>query len=235
MKKKQQQQITISSLNDYKHLYQWDSLGFDPKFNGRGSRHIKPIERKIHGTHIGHSGLTLWIFKNAHTWLKSITSDQVHYPKPGDKEISVLIRHPYDRWKSGVLQYASMNPGKEEFILDSIRDNHIIFDEHTLPQCCFIKFEAFRPGFLSWKEIEEWSIFRIPNHFQHWNNHWHVTDDLPPAVNVGIAHKAHLRLFTELDIAITRKTIKHIKEVYHDDYVLWELTEVEPLYTNNLL
>lgn len=222
-------------MNDYRHLFSWETLGFEPTLTGTGSRHYRPHQRKITGKHRGDPGMTLWIHKNAHTWLKDLAGHKPFHPLPDITEMSVLIRHPYDRWKSGVLQYAIMNPDKKEFILDSIKDGHIIFDEHTLPQCCFVKFEALTTSHLSWKEIPEWSFFRVPNHLQQWNNHWRVTDDLPPPVNVGIRDRAKLEIFADLDIAITRKTINQIKEVYHDDYVLWELTEGKALFTNNLL
>jgi len=109
--------------------------------------------------------LYLPISKNASTSVKKSLDFEPIYqvPKTGSQfdlqipeeykhgyKIVVLIRHPKDRWISGLNEFLSeygfdlRNPSSREVILE-LKSKKFIFDGHTLPQFSFIDF-CFAPS-----------------------------------------------------------------------------------------
>lgn len=49
-----------------------------------------------------------------------------------------VIRDPYSRWVSGISEFMSRFNATENYVISQVMENKYIFDEHTLPQYCFL-------------------------------------------------------------------------------------------------
>ena len=78
----------------------------------------------------------IWIPKNATDSIRSLGYKDDNFNSFEVKEYWAILRDPYSRWKSGILELLSRKQDKINFVLNNLEQ--VEFDEHTVPQSNFL-------------------------------------------------------------------------------------------------
>ncbi|NDB28600.1 hypothetical protein EB151_03510 [archaeon] len=188
------------------------------------------------GTNIDPHRHFVWIPKNASSGLRDNYNERTTFPKKGITNATVFLRHPYFRWKSGVMQYLfrqirdlenitekDLNYNSQ-LILDLIRDNKLIFDEHTSPQMDFLTWEPHDDNCIGSDEIENWEYYLIDRGDDVSRFESVYSYAFPNGIgflNVTSTNRIKMKFQMDLDTVISKHTINNIREIYHDDFSLY--------------
>lgn len=70
------------------------------------------------------------LFENKEKLIEKIITDNYTF--------FAVIRDPYSRWVSGICEFITRFDVTEDYVISQVKENKYIFDEHTLPQHCFL-------------------------------------------------------------------------------------------------
>jgi len=125
-----------------------------------------------------------WIPKNASTTLKTTPNGFVpfagafNFTQHEYDELIVFLRDPFDRWKSGVVQYMFLAEGQtfaKQYSHKETRDeilkslDRIVFDVHTLRQTDFFLFSGMDHSKSKFYNIDTGGLERFQADYNFWN------------------------------------------------------------------
>lgn len=147
----------------------------------------------------------IWIPKNASSSLRALGLKEDNFTSFKVEEYWAILRDPFSRWKSGVVEYIKRNLDKTEYVLNNL--HNIEFDEHTTPQCDFLPIGE-KINFVKKNAEGLQKLCRNLN--------------LPPLrnVNKSIIDFNKIPIYTKLEKRITPNIHKLVKEYYSRDYYL---------------
>jgi len=153
----------------------------------------------------------IWIPKNASSNLRHIFGEKRHNIKNFDvKTYWVILRNPFPRWISGVLEFLIKHPEYREYVYDNI--DEIGFDHHTIPQHLYLDFNYQQNTFFLHIDSDNWlgKIAETTN----------LNLDLSLNLNSS-SHEPHKEiLLTNLSKLITPQLKNRVKEFYYEDMIL---------------
>jgi len=153
----------------------------------------------------------IWIPKNASSNLRHIFGEKKHNIKDFDvKTYWVILRNPFSRWVSGVLEFLSVNPTYREYVFDNI--DEIVFDHHTIPQHLYLDFDYQQNTNFLHMSSDNWlgKIAEVTN----------LDIDLSLKMNPSSHHPDKEDLLKDLNKLITVQFKNKINEFYYEDMLL---------------
>ena len=148
----------------------------------------------------------IWIPKNASESIRHLGFKHDNFNSFEVKEYWAILRDPFSRWKSGILQLLNKKPHKINSVFDNLE--RVEFDVHTVPQSNFLPIGVN----INFVPLNSKGIKRLLNELK-----------LPPLPhkNSTADNINKISNLTELEKHITPKIIKRVKEYYAKDYYLF--------------
>lgn len=175
-------------------------------------------EGKLHPKHNGvcsrwNQDAFLWIPKNASSTLRHIFGQKRHNIRNFDvKTTWVILRNPFSRWVSGVLEFLQTNPSEREYVYDNI--DEIGFDHHTLPQHLYLDFD--------YKQNTNFLHINSTNWLGKIAEDTGLDIDSSLIINSSSCEPYKEVLMNNLKKLITTQLKNRVKEFYYEDLLLLE-------------
>ena len=147
----------------------------------------------------------IWIPKNASESIRHLGFKHDNFNSFEVKEYWAILRDPFSRWKSGILQLLNKKPHKINSVFDNLE--RVEFDVHTVPQSNFLPI-GVNINFVPMNSV---GIKRLEKKLK-----------LLPLENNNSSKEDinKVPILTKLEKHITPKIIERVKEYYAKDYYL---------------